>query len=660
MLSGFGRRRRVIATSTPRLDETYNLRGLNMVAPDQIMPDGESPYNLNSRGYARDDGQSRVAIRNRKGSTLLSTPVGETVDATNTGTVTDDLSFDKDTWVDILVTAGADGALSKIDSYIKKNASGNGPVIIEVYSDNSGALGDLLATTSILPSSVTTSYADVSSHVMDAPTIANGDDYHLLYKVQDAGSGSYYLGLTSGSGVRTTADGGSSWTTVSSSARFKLYLSTEMEIIGFARRYPQASGGQRTYFAATDGNVYEVTDAGTPTSIDSAVNVNASYWRTAQIDDKLMWVDGYTAAKWYDGSSVTSIANTPSAPSHVWVHKNRAFFVPSADRNKVVFSDLYDFESYPSVNFFYVPNPKSPDHITAGVTFQDSLVIFTHETKHTVFGSDISTFTRKEAIGTKGAVSQEAVAVDRNYIYFMADDKMIYRYNGVSDQIISEKIRPLLSQVQDPKKVRLHIHDNQLRVYYAATPSTTPTEMAIFDIDQSGTNPKDFTWFHDSGRSAVGSLTWYLDDNELIEFSSRIGAIYTGESGLSDAGKPISFKYWTAYKTYGSGAAKDRIKRFRPIVRPAAVPYYLSVGKDVNFANKPDMRDWLVDSGGALWGNFQWNDGTKWGAGSNLVDNTSPMSGRGKHTQYRFEKEAVDVEIELYGYIALVKSGRPR
>ena len=652
------RRRAIRASSTPRLDENYDLRGLNMTSPDQVMPAGESPYNTNARGYAREEEQSRVAIRNRKGSILRSTPVGETADTANTASSTGDVTFDKDTWVLQPFTAGADGCLSKIEPHIKKVTSGNGPAIIEFYTDNSGAVGTLIGQTSILPANVTTSYDYVAAHVMDAPELENGSDYWMLYKVQEGGSGSYALNQTAASGAYSTVDGGLTLTPLGATFRFKTYISTPLEILGFTRRYPQ-NKQNRTYFAG-NGNVYEVTDAGTPTSISSAIHANAEYWRTAQIDDKLIWVDGNNTAKWYDGTTVTAIAGVSGNPTHVIVHKNRLFFVPDSDPTRVNFSELFSFESYPSVNFFYVPSPKSPDHIAGWRVFQDNLVIFTHETKHTIFGSDISTFTRKEAIGTKGAVSDEAIAVDRNYIYFMADDKMIYRYNGASDQIISEKIRPLLNQIQDIKKVRLHIHDNQLRVYYAKTPNTIPTEMAIFDIDQSGSNPKDFTWFYDTGRSVVGSITWYLDDNELIEFSSRIGALYTGNSGFSDAGKAIDFKYWTAYKNYGSGAAKDRIKRFRPVVRPSSVPYYLSVGKDVDFRNKPDMRDWLVSSGGALWGNFNWNDGTKWGAGSNLSDQPSAMSGRGKHTQYRFEKSGVDIEIEIYGYISLVKSGRPR
>ena len=659
MLSAFNRpNRRIQSTSTSRLDEMYNLRGLNMTLPDQIMPEGETPYTINSRGYARESEQSRVAIRSRKGSTLLSTPVGETADTANTTSSTGDVSFTKDTWVFQPWTAGANGCLTKISPNIKVTTSGNGPVIIEIYSDNSGVVGQLIAVTSILPASITSSYADVDAHIMDAPELVDGTTYWMLFKVQEDGSGVYALSRTAAAGAFQTSDKLVSQTALDDSFKYRTYISTPLEILGATRRYAQG-GDKKTYFAG-NSNVYEVTDAGVATSIASNVHASASYWRTAQVDDKIFWVDGLSPARWYDGTTVSDIANVAGTPSHVWIHKNRAFFVPSDDRTRVNFSSLYAFETYPSVNFFYVPNPKSPDYITAGAVFQDSLVIFTHETKHTVFGSDISTFTRREAIGTKGAVSQEAVAVDRNYIYFMADDRMIYRYNGVADQIISEKIRPLLSSVQDPTKVRLHIHNNQLRVYYAATPNVIATEMAIFDIDQSGNNPADFTWFRDTGRSVAGSLTWYLDDNELIEFSSRVGAIYKGETGFSDAGKPISFKYWTAYKIYGSGAAKDRIKRFRPIVRPSVAPYYLKVGKDVDFLNKAVLTPWLVDAGGARWGNFLWNDGTKWGTGSDLVDAPVAMSGRGKHTQYRFEKDFVDIEVELYGYIGLIKSGSPK
>lgn len=654
--SAFNRPRRTIRSSTPRVDETYNLKGLNMVAPDQIIPEGESPFNLNARGYARDEADTRVAVRNRKGSVLLSTPIGETLDTENTESADGDIEFDAATWIVQQFTPETDGVLTRVELDVKKVASGNGPLVIEIYADGGAGAGQLLGETSILPSEVDTDYDFIGAHLMDAPVVSSESNYWMLLKVQDEGTGTFAVSQTADSGAFVTTDELQSITPLDSTFRFKTYISTPGEILGHARRYPQ-NKENRTYFAMGE-HVYEVNDAGTSVSIDDSVHPNAEYWRPVQIDDKLIWVDGMSSAKWYDGDDVKVMGGVAGIPTHVWVYKNRTFFVPADDPTRVNFSALYNFENYPSVNFFYVPSPKSPDHIAGGIPFQDNLVIFTHETKHTVFGSEISTFTRKEAIGTKGAVSQEAIAADRNYIYFMADDNMIYRYNGVSDEIISEKIRPLLSQIQNPKKVRFHIHDNQLRVYFAKTPNTIATEMVVFDIDASV--GKDFRWWYDTGRSVMGSLSWYLNENELVEFSSRVGALYIGERGYSDAGKPIDFKYWTAYKNYGAGSAKDRIKRFRPIVRPSATPYNLMVGKDVDFQNRPSMKPWLVDSGGARWGHFVWNDGTKWGGGSTLVDHTSAMSGRGKHTQYRFEKRGVNISVEIYGYISLIKSGRPR
>jgi hypothetical protein len=374
-------------------------------------------------------------------------------------------------------------------------------------------------------------------------------------------------------------------------------------------------------------------------------------------------------ARWYDGTTITDVTNAPAAPSHVWIHQNRAFFVPSGDPTRVGFSDLYSFNSFASTNFFYVPSPKTQDWISGGIVFQDNLTIFTRETKHTLYGSDLSSFTRKQAIGTKGAVSQEAIVADRNYIYFMADDKQIYRWAGGDDELLSEKVEPTLRGIADVSKVRFHLYRNQLRVYYPGPNSTVADEMLLLELSNQESN-KHLQWFHDTGRSVTGSMEWTMDDNQLIEFSSKVGAVYYGETDESDLGKAISFRYWTAYKTYGyrtkskgnvgGASAKKRIKRFRPYVRPVDSPYVLSVGKDMDFSNKPAMNDFLVNSGGATWGSFVWNDGTVWGDNSQLINDKVPMSGRSGLVQYRFECSYVDAPVELYGYMSLIKIGRIR
>jgi hypothetical protein len=653
MRSAFNQKRNRIASTKTNLDEVYDFLGLNLVAPDQNMPKGKSPYAINCRRFAKNEDDTRVAIHTRRGSTNFSTPLGQALDEENTASVTDDLEFTSETWVDILWTAGASGVLTKLELYLKKVVSGNGPVIIETYTDSSGSLGALVGQTSIKASDISTTYAYEIAYLMDCPTIVNGDDYHMVVKVQDAGTGTYALGQTAGTGIRTSSDDGATWTPLTASARFKTYLSTAGDIIGYTRRNPQ-NLNYRTLFAFGT-NVYEVPDnTGTPASIDTNIHADATYVRFDQVDDKTFWVDGHNPARWWTGTGSSSvIAGVAGNPTHVLIYENRACFVPDDDPTRVNFSALFDFETYASDGFFYVPNPKSPDHITALTKFQKSMTIFTRKSKHIVYGSSISTFTRDEAVGTQGAISQEAVAVGKNKIYFMSDDRMMYAWNGNTDDPISTEMEREFQNILDLDKVRVHLYRNELRVYYNTKDDPTVNKMAIYDIIQE-------QWFTDTGRSVMGSLEWDQNDNELIEFSSLAGWIFRGNSGYSDLGKGIAFKYWTQYQMYGSGMAKDRVKKFRPVVRPAATPYYLQVGKDVDFENNATMAPWLVDAGGAKWGNFVWGDGTKWGSGKRLIDNTAPMSGRGKYTQYRFECDTVDTPVWLLGYQALVKSGRPR
>ncbi len=652
------RRRTKNIGSTPKLDEVYDLRGLNLSDPDQVTEESESPKADNCRMYTRNDGEKKVAIRTRKGSRRLSTPVGETLNIANTATSTGIVSFTDELWVLEQFVPSSSGALTKLELEIKRTVAGGGHIIVEIYTDVAGVPTTLLAQGSILAGTVSSAFQYLPAYFIDAPSLTNGTTYWHRARVQQGGSATYAFNRTATTGGKSTVSPGTALTDLGYTWRYKSYLSTAGNILGFTRRYP-SDGANRTLFAMDNQNLYSVTDAGTATSISSAIHASAVRVRFDQVDDRTFFVDGFSVARWWDGTTISNIANVAGTPTHVLIHENRAFFVPADDPTRVNFSGLFDFESYRSVDFFYVPAPKSPDHITALLNFQNNMTIFTHETKHVVYGSDISSFTRQEAIGTKGAVSQEAVAADRNYVYFMADDKQIYRWNGVDDEILSEKVEPALRRITDTSKVRLHLYRNQLRVYYPDSVDTQSEHMLLLELSKKDSN-KYLQWFQDTGRSVVGSIEWTQDNNELIEFSSKVGAIYLGETDESDLGKAIDFKYWTKYKLYGSGMAKDRIKRFRPFVRPTDEPYTLSVGKDIDFQNSPSLVDYLVDAGGTTWGNFVWGDGTLWGDGGQLVDNKVAMSGRGKFTQYRFECSLVETPVNLYGYGALVKSGRAR
>lgn len=653
MESAFAKRRRPMrATSRPFLDETYDLKGTNLVDPDQVMPKGHAAKAENCRMYARDEDDSRVAIRTRKGSIKITLPVNETLDAKNIDANTGDLSFTTTRIVAQPFTAESAGALTRVAPEIKRDATSRGHVIVQICTDNGGVPGTVVAESSILASAITTSYQYLDSYLVDAPSVIIGTDLWLLLSIQDNGSGSYYVRQTADAGALDleSTDEGASWHSLGVSYHFKSYVSDDEPVKGYKRVYP-SSGGPRTYFAAGT-HVYEAEDDGTVASIYASIDSGTPFVRFEFFDDILYWVDGVGTPKQYNPAApaVTSVPDAPTGATHVISHQGRLFFILS--KTLARFSELYEPGDYPDTNFFYVPSPRSSDPVTGWRVFQDDLLIFTHETKHTIYGSEISDFQRKEAVGTKGAVSDEAIAVDRDNCYFMDDEGHINAWNGAKDKLLSRVMEPEFSAIPDKSKVRLHIYRNQLRVYYASATSAYNDRRAILDLESG-------EWFIDTGVPLTGSLEWDQDENQLIEFSSRSPWMLQGEQSHADVGKAISFKYWTNYKIYGSGIAKKRVKSFEPIVRTVDSDYTLYVGKDMDYQNRPDMREYLVSGGGAKWGAFVWGDGTKFGK-NRLVSRRSGMSGRGRHIQYRFERDGVETPAEIYGYAAQVKIGRLR
>lgn len=658
MLSSFNNpRRKITSSAQPRIDETYDLKGINLMAPDQIMPKGESPMAINCRMYARNESETRVAIRTRRGSVGHSTPVGEQEDVVSTGSPEKDVIFTPSNWVALSFSPNSGGVLSKIELCVKRFDGASGPIIVEIRSDKSSRPDKILAQSSIELSRVSLSYQWLPVQFMDAPTVLERNTYWIVVYTQDEGTGKYALGASSIGYFMSSNTSGGSWIESEGAILFKTYSSSSGAPKGWTRRVPQ--NGQNRIIMAHGRNVYAIADnPANPVSISADISPNATKVRFEQIDDKTIWVDGESSAKWYDGTNTTIIGGMNGTPTHVVAHQNRLFWVKKEEPTRVDFSGLYDFESYRNVDFFYVPNPKSPDHITAMVVFQDNLVIFTKETKHILVGSDISSFTRKQAVGTKGALSQEVVAVDRNYIYFMSSDNQLYRFNGVTDELLSDKVQPELDSIQNHNNCRLSIHDNMLRLHYPKAPSPKVDRVLVYDMINS-------QFFIDTEHPVIGSSSMNIfGKSELVEFSAQAGWVFIGNKGFSDLGKAIDFKYWTPYKSYTSGAAKDRIRKFRPILRASKARYSMWVGRDIDFQKKPDMRAYAVNGEGATWGG-----GATWGANSSnptiwgstrLVDRASPMSGRGKYTQYRFEKKGVDTPIELYGYIAIYKAGRAR
>lgn len=623
--------------------------GLNTTYPYTQLKDSESPYFYNVRLYARNATDRRVAVGTRKGPGFYSVPLGETVDQQQTSTTgAVDQSVGTTTWFGKKFTAGASGRLTKADIRVKTGSSPTQHLIVAIYSDSGGSPSTLLATSSILSSSITSSYAYATARFIEAPVVASSTAYWIVVYMQTGGTGSYnWSSTTNATTAKTSSNQGGSWAATSYDLNAKTYVSTNSKLLGGIRYTPTNATAKTVIGHGT--NVYTVSDVdGTTTSVKSGLSASATDYYFAQSNDVLYTVNGQDAPQQWDGTTWSAVSGSPPTSKFVIFHKNRLWLVDTTNPTKLVFSDLGTYNAYTSTNFIYAPAPKSGDPITGIAVFQDNLTIFTRKTKYVLFGDDPGNFVLRQSSGKKGAVNQDVIAADPNHIYFLADDG-IYRYNGSSDELISDNVQTEVDNVADKTKCSAVVHNNYYRLYYPMTGSTSNDSCVIWDALNK-------FWLRDSNTFIDKSFV--NESNVLIEGSSRVGAVYLADQAYSDMGKPLVFKYWTKY--FGDGLHKLFLRRLIPSVRLQTQPYNLSVKLDMDQLNTTSITSTIsAQATGHTWGS-----GYLWGTsaitwGSAVVSTPNPIAGTEAYWhQIRFEQTGVDTPVEILSYILQFRSRR--
>lgn len=664
---------KIVATARPMKDEVYDLRGLNMVTPDQIIDggklSGETPYALNFRMFSEESEDQRTAVMTRKGVSRLFGPEDTSdtpLDVESSDPVDGEQVFSSSVHylspfsVPSYSLPYGKYCMTTLKVSIKKSSGTIESINVDVRRNVGGAAGPVIASSSFLRTSVTGSFTQVTAYFVDAPEMDSEGDYFFEFYL--VGSEDAYCTLevssTPGGYYKDVSDPSNPWVSSGNSLVFESPCYRSGTVLGAYRR--NVKGEIPTTIMATGHGDLISFDNNGNTSLVMAYapgyNRLSNKFRFSQVDDRTFFVNGDIQPRYWDGSSLHTLGGASSGSQLTFTWKNRLFFVKDGRFEFTdIISSVSDTENFPPTNFFYVKEPESPDQPVAAIVFQDTLVIFTRETKYIALlqGDSISGLTIREVQGSKGTYSQETIATDNDYVYFLSDDKQMRRFNGVSDEIISDKVFPEIGASLNPElNSYIHIYRNEVKYYYAKSPSAVINRCLTFNV-------KYEQWYLDTGKEVSRSIEYNLEDNRIVEFSSKTYLAMNGNTGFSDMGKPIDFKYWTAYKNYGSGAAKDRIKRFRPILKILR-NFSMLVGKDINFQNSPDMRVHLVSGGGATYGGgAKYGDGSKYGS-SKMTDTPVGMSGRGRHTQYRFQKNGVDTPVMLYGYIALFKQGKDK
>lgn len=643
---------KIKGTSLSSLDVLDYSKGFSTYLANDALP-------LDTLRTAQDARISTLGrIVTRRGSSFYSDAAGETIDDAQTFTGgASDQDVTSTTWRAEPFTPTTSGRLTKATLRLESDTA-TAPLIVKIYDDSSGAPGSLLATSSIPASEISGTYSYPVARFVEAPVVASASTYWVVAHVQEEGAGSHHWASTTNTtdGLVST-DSGSSWSAASVSMNFQTYISTDGASKGLFRAYK--SDGTKETLLAHGTSVSKISDVdGSLTSIDTGLASGATKYRWANINDEVFIVNGVDAPRKYDFSSTAAMGGSPPIASLIAAHQDLIWLNDVSDPTRLEFSNEDSYEASDSTNFLYVPSPKSPEPITALVSLNGTLTVFTTGSKWSLYGDQKATFELVESPAKKGTFTQESVAVTRNHMYFMSDDG-IYRSNGIEDELISTPITDIIEGMTNKDSAVLAIDKNRLKIFYRASGSGVNNKCLVYNLDYGSWESQDTNQYISHAIMFKGGS----DDFEFIVASDLVGQVFKqGESSnnYSDLGAPLTFELRTGYIHGGTPNAKKIIKRWYPRFAKQSRSYNVQCQYDDNFAGSPTSFNVATGATGATWGGgATWGDGSVYGSttfGSDRVH----LPGQTFYRQLRIRKYGVDTPVEFLGHSLRLSEKRVR
>lgn len=664
-VSQFSKKRGTTTPPVPQSAEykVLDMRGLDLVNPYDVIDKNRSPFARNFRMYAQEAEDRRVAISSRKGSGKYLNPLNEAQAVSNESVVGSDnaiLGIDTE-WKAVPFTAPANHLLTKVELRLSRNGAA-GPIVVAIHADNAGVPGVKLADSGILGSTVSDAYAYTAAAFIEAPELTLGAKYWIVAYQQDDTTGNYIWRYNTETATALTSNtAGLSWTATTYTLNFKVYTTPKATVKGLARFTP-ADSNNRTVMAIND-TVYSASDTtGNLTSILAAQNAAAQDYHFSSADGKLFWVNGLNNLRAWNGTTVETITHAQLPLLSLFTfHKNVPFGVTAADPNKVVFG-LSPVEQDPlgnswyrgwlSTSFFYIPAPKAAEPITAIVSFQDTLVVFTRTDKWVVYGSTEADIQPRPAMGKKGAVHQNAVYADENFVYFVSDDGF-YRWDGSKDTLISELVQPEIDRIGNIEKAVVTKWQRQIRFYYNVKGSPVNNRCLIWH-----TVLEEMMLDTDAFVSRAVPWNDANDPRNLVEASSTAPVAHYAEKGSNNLGKAIDFMYYCKPDSMKNPAQKKRVVDFFPLLEGEGGDYPVEVGLDKDRQDQTVYTSLPLTTEGAKIGQFNIGDGTRIGGVTSFEPKRVNTSGYAYYWQPRLKRKAINNLVRFVGYVLSFRAKR--
>ena len=313
------------------------------------------------------------------------------------------------------------------------------------------------------------------------------------------------------------------------------------------------AAGTKQLICACDTNLYKWVSPNW-TSIKSGLTTSKDF-EFETILDYLIMMNGTDADLKYDGTTVAAIGGSPPVGKYPVEHYSCLFMVEAADKSKVRFSDVGNFDSWPSTRYFYFTRDDGYD-IVRILKFKGVLLVFKEGSLQALLGNDTDNFERYTYDPYKGAVASRSIVQVGDSVYYL-NRYGVDRFNGIGvGETISFPIENLINGVNGDYIQNSVAWEDQglykLIVPYGA--STVPNLGLIYD---TRTN----LWFRwvDYKLSCV---TKYKDSTLVRTYGGdpETGFVRELDTGNTDDGSTFSW-YWES-KEFGEPDPRWR-KLFR-------------------------------------------------------------------------------------------------
>jgi len=513
------------------------------------------------------------------------------------------------------------GAVRMVQAYFyMKNANNaTGVPIVELWTDNAGVPSTMVARTSINPASITSSYTYVPANFASAPSLSATTKYHYVMYIQAGGSGNYnWRSTTTNTDALTSVNSGVSYSSNSFGMNFYNYGTTSTGVIGLHSAV-KSDGTTKTVFA-NDTQVGWVNGVGSSvTAIKTGLNASASNYRFVTVNDIVYYVNGFDGLRKWDFTTESQVNATDY--SHICVHKGLLFLVEVDNPNRIVWSNFGVYETFTSTDFLEVPAPKTGDPITALVSLNGYLLIFTRKNKYILSGDDNSNFRLDEAPDQKGTFSQETTTQDQNFVYYLSDDG-VYRSNGNEAQLLSKNIYQDILDITNKGTSCMVVNRGRLYLWYAEDGSAVNNRCWVWNLNYSGRS--DTVESLDTDAYVSRAISFGNDeDTNLIVGNAYVGTVHWQEllsNDYNNMGGDINFRLETHHMHFGSPSVLKEIRRW--IIRVSAQ----SANYDIDPQYAYDLRSSFQSIGslgvqgsgytwgdsGTVWGSFTWGNNAEW------------------------------------------------